>query len=42
VLPNIDNPIPFYKVEKLVEKIKKEYESPSDRDAKRKADLSTI
>ena len=42
VLPNIDNPIPFYKVEKLVEKIQKEYESPSDRDAKRKANLSTI
>ena len=42
VLPNIDNPIPFYKVEKLAEKIWKEYESPSDRDAKRKANLSTI
>lgn len=42
ILPNINNPIPFHEIEKLVEKIQKEYESPSERDVKRKADLSTI
>ena len=38
-LPNISNPIPFYKLEQFIEKIEKEYESPRERDARRKSDI---